>query len=454
MMEYTETFSVVDPLYELGVIKSESSKDIYSEIFGGEEKFSRLYERLVNSFEITRLNFLKQAGLLYLIFPSATHSRFAHSLGCFILGTYALENIWVKRGKSMIRLEQYLKQRKLREEFLIALLVHDIGHLPFSHYLEENEFVQKEYGNHEKITFSFLTEDSPLYKRLLQEAEKRETETVVQICKDTASIDVKQILMLLEEENKDPASQLVCGYLDLDRLDHYFRDSFFMGLKLASVNIKGFLHAIVIVVEDDPKESRFTLRSEGIPHVLHLLFGREMLWQRALDNDVNRAYQTMCVRAVSNWLEKEPEKIKDLPFMTEEILINHLLSSSESKKLMDLIFARKPYALMYKGETNMTARKLKNIFNEWMKKEADDKDDFLLFIPRNFNKPESAVNEWLLSDIPILEGKTLSELHGDLFDYFRKQHTKRAKTMRVFARNKELAEAKLPSLLKTLKNGE
>lgn len=452
-MKYTESLSIVDPLYELGVIKPES-KDIYTEIFGGEEMFERLYERLVNSFEINRLNFLKQAGLLYLIFPSATHSRFAHSLGCFILGTYALENIWVRRGKTIIRLEQYLKQRKLREEFLISLLVHDIGHLPFSHYLEENEFIKEKYGNHEKITFSFLTEDSDLYKRLFKEAQKMGSETVVQICKEMPSIDIKQILNLLDEENKDPVSQLVCGYLDLDRLDHYFRDSFFMGLKLASLNIRGFLHAIIVDVKDSPEESRFVLRSEGVPHILHLLFGKEMLWQRAIDNDVNRAYQAMCIRAVDNWLESEKEKIEDLPFMTEDILINYLLSYPESKKLLDRIFARKPYVLMYKGESNITAKRLTHVFNEWVKKEADNKDDFLLFIPRNFNNPESAVSEWLLSDIPLLEGKTLFELHIDLFDYFKKQDRKRAKTIRVYAENEKLAQAKLQSFLTYLKSEE
>lgn len=451
-MEYGGSFSITDPLYELGVFRAEIGRDIYSEIFGSEDEFTKLYERLINSFEVNRLNYLKQAGLLYLIFPSATHSRFAHSLGCLILGTYALENVWVKQGKIMARLENYLKQRKLREEFLISHLVHDIGHLPFSHYLEENQFVKNKYKNHENITFDFLKKDSQLYKKLLTLANDRETETIVQICEDIPSIDIEKILLLLEEENKDPASQLVCGYLDLDRLDHYFRDSFFMGLKLASVNIKGFLDAIVIVVEDVLEESRFTLRSEGIPHVLHLLFGREMLWQRALDNDVNRAYQSMCIRALDNWIEKEKDRIDDLPFITEEILISHLLSCPESKKLVDLIFSRRPYALMFKEEINIPERILKNIFNEWVKEEANDKDDFLLFIPRNFNKPESATNEWLLSDIPILEGKTLCEVHGDLFDYFRRQNSKRAKTVRVFARNKKLAKSKISSLIKVLKN--
>ncbi len=446
-MEYTETFSIADPLYEMGIFRTESGRDIYSEVFGGEEEFGRLYERLINSFEINRLNFLKQAGLLYLIFPSATHTRFAHALGCFILGTYAMENIWVKEDKTLIRLEQYLMKRQLREEFLIALLIHDIGHLPFSHYLEDNVIVKSVYGNHEKIGFDLLNKNSTLYKLLLKKADENNSETIVQIIDSLQSVDIKKILLLLEETNPDPPSQLVCGYLDLDRLDHYFRDSFFMGLKLASLNIKGFLNAIVI--ENEPDEPRFVIRSDGIPHILHLLFGREMLWQRAFDNDVNRAYQSMCLRALDNFLREDTEKkLHELPFMTEDMLISELFSCESSKKIMNLIFSRRPYKLMFKEQVNMTEKQIRSAFNEWLKKEADDPDDFLLFIPRNFNNPP---NEWLLSNIPILEGKSLYDIHGDLIDYFNKQNMFRSKTIRIFAKDKKLAEAGSVSISKIFK---
>lgn len=445
-MEQYESFSIADPLYELGVFRTESGKDIYTEVFGGEERFGRLYERLINSFEINRLNFLKQAGLLYLIFPSATHTRFAHSLGCFTLGTFALENMWVRKNGRLIRLDRYLQIRKLREEFLIALLVHDIGHLPFSHYLEDNELIKETYQNHEKITFDFLNEKSPLYNRLLKEAQRNESETVVEICKSLQSVDIQKIRLLLEEENEDPASQLVCGYLDLDRLDHYYRDSFFMGLKLASVNVRGFLQAIVI---DDSEKPRFFLRSDGVPHVLHLLFGREMLWQRALDNDVNRSYQAMCIKALDLWLNENKDKIDEIPFMTEDILISYLRECPRSKALIDRIFSRRPYVLMFKKEdSNMSEKQVVKAYQEWLKENAYNEEDFLLFIPRNFQKEKTVMNEWLLSDIPIFEGGSLRTHHGDLFDYFQRQTAKRVKTIRIFARDDKLAESRKQSAAK------
>jgi len=446
-MKYTESFSISDPLYELGVFRMDSGRDIYSEIFGGREEFGILYERLINSFELNRLNFLKQAGLLFLSFPSATHSRFAHSLGCFTLGTYALEHMWVKQNKSMIRLEKYLKQKKMREEFLIAHLVHDIGHLPFSHYLEENESIKKAYKDHEAITAEFLTADSELYSRLTEEADKLESETIVRICKDLREIDIKKIKYLLAEENKDPASQLVCGYLDLDRLDHYYRDSFFMGLKLASVNIKGFLDAIVIDHETD--SSRFFLRSEGVPHILHLLFGKEMLWQRAFDTDINRAYQSMFIRAVDKWIESKKNTLEKIPFMTEDTLMDELRTCESSRRLTDLIFSRRPYALAWKEEdSNMTLKELKAKFKNWVEKEANDKNDFLLFAPKNFQKGETIINEWLMSDIPIFEGGSLSSIHSDLFNYFQRQAVRRLKTFRIFAKDNKLAEATATQLRK------
>ncbi len=431
-MQYSEIFSITDPLYELTTLRNEFGKDLYDEIFGGEDKFYEIYHRLVNTYELNRLNFLKQAGLLFLIFPSATHTRFSHSLGTFTLGTYALENIMVKSKNNYIKLEGHLRPIKVREEFLISLLIHDIGHLPFSHLLEESDIIKEKYINHENITLLFLTKESELYKSLKKHADKNNSETILDVidCYKN-NINIEKVKQLLDENNEDPISELICGYLDLDRLDHYYRDSFFTGLKLASISIKGFLDSIIIDI--DSEKPKVVLRPEGLPHVLQLLFGREMLWQRAFDSDINRAYQSMFVKAVDSLLKNNKELIDKLPFMNEDELIVNLYSSNKSKDLTERIFSRKPYYLLYKKQTTMNEKELINAFNNFLKKYANNDFDFLLFIPRGFGKTLNMLKEWLLKDIPVIGGSSIHNTHGELIHYFDEQIRKRNSTIRIFS---------------------
>ncbi len=386
-----ELFSITDPLYEFGVFKTRKKQSIFEFWFGESQPPEKLISRLVTTFEINRLNYLKQSGLLFLIFPSATHTRFAHSIGTMNLGLYAIERIKVRHYKGEEDLEEFLLRENILEEFFVALLIHDIGHFPFSHTLEYSLKITSEYKDHENVTQSFIDKGSELYKRLKEEADKKSLPTIVEVCEDYKNIDLSKVRSLLDSSSKTPIKYLISGHIDLDRLDHYYRDSFFMGLKLAAVNISGFLNSIVIEIEP---ESRILLREEGIPHVLHLLFAKEMLWQRALDNDFNYAYQAMLVYAVEKWLEKKPEKLKDIPFMTEEILLSELSEVDECKKMIDRIFSRRPYHIIYKGETTLSENSIRTIFEEWKMKNSANEEDFLLFLPRNFQKKDAIFKEW------------------------------------------------------------
>lgn len=450
------SFSIVDPLYELGAFKTHPFTDPYSAVFEPSDTSDNLYERLCQTYELNRLNFLKQAGLLYLIFPSATHTRFAHSIGTFVLGTYALENIYVSLpDKTSVNLERYLNNRGAKDNFLIALLTHDIGHLPFSHHLESNEDIRKCFGNHENITNDFLTTDSQLYRNLSQKAQENNLETILDVCaKCKETVDINQVKNLLDEDNEDPISQLVCGYIDLDRLDHYYRDSFFMGSKLASMNVKGFLDAVLInAVSDEPK---IYLREEGVQHVLSLLFGKEMLWQYALDRDDRRSYQIMFNKSVERWLQNDNgNKIRMLPFMSEEVLVGELYSCEKSRKLIESVYSKKPYPLMWKEETYLKESEFKRRFNEWIDEEGLDEDDCFYLLPANFQNTQKVSKEWLLSDIPIFDGKNvtlLSDSHRDLFDYFTNQMKKRIRTVRVYIRDNKLANEKRNSFKKKMTN--
>ncbi len=447
MQAFAEAFSVSDPLYELNLFSIGKKENPFRFFFvgsGGAQDLV-LYRDLINTFELNRLNFLKQAGLLFLIFPSATHTRFAHSLGTLTLGTYAIEHIWVKGGRTStpVKLEEFLGKSGLIEEFLLALLLHDIGHLPFSHYLETNKSVCETFTSHEKISLRLLDSTDPLHAELAKRAQAAGAQTVVDVCKADTNIQMDKIIGLLDEtgSNTNPVAQLVCGPLDLDRLDHYNRDSYFMGLKLSNINVRGFLGSIVL----DMHDRQLKLRPEGVQHVLNLLFSKEMLWQRALDTEYSRAYEAMFNSVMDKWLDNA--RLMDLPFLKEEELLGELFSHPRAAPLLNRIFSRRPYPQVLAQKSSLSAAEISARYTEWCKIHASDPDDFILFLPKGFGT-QSDQSGWLSEHIQLLSESGVSEpkrclrdLHGDLFDYFRKQHQGRLETLRIFARSQELADS-------------
>lgn len=143
-----------------------------------------------------RLRDIQQLGLTNLVYPGAIHTRFQHSLGAMHLMQEALENLKYK-GIEITKEEE--------EASLIAILLHDIGHGPFSHLLEKTFIASM---THEEFTSLFMEELNRQYGGRLSMA--------IQIFED--------------HYPKHFLHQLVSGQLDVDRLDYLSRDSFFSGV--------------------------------------------------------------------------------------------------------------------------------------------------------------------------------------------------------------------------------
>jgi hypothetical protein len=187
-------------------------------------------------------------------------------------------------------------------------------------------------------------------------------------------------------------------------------------------------------------------------HALNLLFGREMLWQRAFDSDRNRAYQAMFVRAFEEWATKE--RVAELPFMSEDELVADLSRWPASAAIMNRILSRQPYPVLYKKEeTYLGEKEVIRMFTDWVKKNAGEGDDYLLFLPSSFGESQVSL-DWLGADVPVVRDTstaeceavpntgTLGQYHRELLSYFGKQEQARAKTFRVFARTPRLVAEK------------
>jgi HD superfamily phosphohydrolase len=178
----------------------------------GDERISWLLRRLIDSEPFQRLRHIRQNGLANMVFHGAEHSRFSHSMGV----SYLAREMFEKLSKNSSIPEDF--DRKLLVS--TASLIHDVGHGPFSHTMEE---ILKDNGipfDHEDMTSRFILDpESPLFK----------------ILTDVDADLPSKINMFFAKTTRDVPDdwiyKIVSSQMDADRLDYVQRDALFAGVR-------------------------------------------------------------------------------------------------------------------------------------------------------------------------------------------------------------------------------
>lgn len=200
---------------------------------------------------VQRLNRIRQLGLSYLVYPGAMHSRFGHSLGAMHLMQEAIQSLRLK-GVEITDEEATAA--------MIAILLHDIGHGPFSHVLEHTIV---EGVTHEDISLLMM---------------ERINEDLSQKTKDRSAQRQKPLDMAIaifkNEYSKHFLHQLISSQLDVDRMDYLCRDSFFTGVQEGRVASERLLKML------DVRNDRLVVQVKGIYSVEKFLVARRLMyWQ-------------------------------------------------------------------------------------------------------------------------------------------------------------------------------
>ena len=187
-----------------------------------------------------RLRRISQTGLTELVYPGARHSRFHHALGCMHLMQKTL-NI-LKRKNVEISPEE-------ENGALIAILLHDLGHGPFSHSLEHSIINGL---HHEEVSLRLMQELNQIFENKLSVA--------IQIFKG--------------EYHKKFLSQLVSSQLDLDRMDYLKRDSFYTGVVEGNINPERIISMMNV------SQNELVIESKGISSVEKFLMARMFMYMQ------------------------------------------------------------------------------------------------------------------------------------------------------------------------------
>jgi HD superfamily phosphohydrolase len=234
-----------------------------------------------------RLRYIKQLGMTHLVYPGALHTRFHHAIGAMHLMSMAVETLRYK-GQVITEAEE--------EAVTIAILLHDIGHGPFSHALEQ---VIVEDVWHEDISILLMNRLNKQFDGKLDMA--------VQIFNGAYP--------------KNFLHQLVSSQLDMDRLDYLNRDSFFTGVSEGVISSDRIIKMLNVV------DDHIVVEEKGIYSIEKFLIARRLMyWQ---------VYLHKTVIAAEQLLSKILQRARELTLQEQELFctpaLNHFLVKNISK---------------------------------------------------------------------------------------------------------------------------
>jgi len=249
-----------------------------------------------------RLRRIKQLGLTHLVYPGALHTRFHHALGAMHLATMAIDVICSK-GHEITKDEA--------KAVCIGLLLHDIGHGPFSHALE--------YSISKNVTHEQI---SALFMESLNKEFNGELDLAIRIFRN--------------EYHKPFLHQLISSQLDMDRLDYLKRDSFFTGVSEGVVNSDRIISMLNV------KDGHLCVEAKGIYSIEKFIIARRLMyWQ---------VYLHKTVLSAENLIVNILKRAKELVEKGVEVPASKPLAYFLNGKIDAQTFDDDPKALVYFSE--------------------------------------------------------------------------------------------------------
>lgn len=256
--------------------------------------------KLIATLPFLRLERIQQLGFVNRIWPEATHTRYEHSLGCYY---------WAHQAICVLR-QRYLFNKQAVKAFLLASLLHDIGHYGFAHYLEE---IGNPLLSHEQVG-----------RRIIEQSEiatvlERECGVSPQRVADL--IDPPRNRVFPSDDNL--LSLLLSGAFDVDKIDYVPRDARACHMPYGEINIANLMKSLRIhpLATGEP---RIVLAQEGIGTLSSFLHARQDMYLTVYRHPLNRICHAMLRRAVQDALMFRTMSAEQLAELDDNALLTVL----------------------------------------------------------------------------------------------------------------------------------
>jgi len=271
---------------------------------------------------VQRLRYVRQLGLAFLVYPGATHSRFEHALGAWHLAGLALRLLEERGALEGIdaRAQQIVRA---------AALLHDVGHYPFSHALEEIGVT-----HHEQVAYPLIT--SGPVARVLRDA-----------LGDSAP---EEVFALITGRSTDALQGLISGSLDLDKIEYLKRDATMCGVPYGEIDVDRLLNSLVIVQTPDRTTRMIGVHEKGLSALESLLFAKYQMYRNVYWHHAVRSATAMYKRLVAVALDSGHVAADTVAQFTDEGLLVHLDVPSlpaEARAMLDGLRFRRLHKRAY-----------------------------------------------------------------------------------------------------------
>ncbi|HEX6105069.1 MAG TPA: HD domain-containing protein [Gemmatimonadales bacterium] len=246
---------------------------------------------------VQRLRYVRQVGHAFLVYPGATHTRFEHALGAYHLTKRALGALEERGELGRVAQEDCLAVR-------LAALLHDIGHYPFSHALEEAGFPSHETLGVAKLRLGELGE------RLREIGGPGFADTVG---------------ALITGESRSPLQGLISGSLDLDKIDYLSRDARMCGVPYGTVDVDRLLSTLTLI-ETVPGRPEVGVQEKGVSALESLLFAKYQMYRNVYWHHAVRSATCMFKRAVRGAVARGSIGMEAIAEATDDGLMEVLIT--------------------------------------------------------------------------------------------------------------------------------
>ena len=285
-------------------------------------------EKLISTAPFLRLQKIKQLGFVYRIWPGATHTRYEHSLGSYYLALRALRSLLQRGAEGGL----FGVSVSSVQTLVVATLLHDIGHYPFSHTIEE---LGQPIILHEKVGRSII-----------------ETSEIATILERDYHLSPERVADFIDPPRTRPLpaddellSALLSGALDVDKLDYLPRDARACNVPYGGVDVARLQGALRIHPNVNGQR-RIVVTHKGISPLHSLLHARQEMFDNIYWHHTSRALQMMLMRAVQESLLSGALQVEQLVGLDDAsllVLLNDAAMPASTQALAHDLEMRRPY---------------------------------------------------------------------------------------------------------------